>query len=90
MIGESNVPGSEIEGGVRFAITAGDLLHIPAKMPHAYLTSPGDHITYVLLRFLGLAIKTESRRAKQFQQFKFRAETTLAHKFGELACSACT
>jgi|TARA_B110000438_G_scaffold182335_1_gene174258 mannose-6-phosphate isomerase-like protein (cupin superfamily) len=54
MIGESNVPGSEIDGGVRFTITAGDVLHIPAKMPHAYLTSPGDHITYVLLRVPGL------------------------------------
>ena len=54
MIGESNVPGSEIDGGVQFTITAGDVLHIPAKMPHAYLPSQGDHITYVLLRVPGL------------------------------------
>jgi len=50
MIGESNVPGSTINGGSRFSLTAGDVLHIPAKMPHAYLANEGDHITYVLMR----------------------------------------
>lgn len=50
MIGESNVPGAVINGGSRFSVTAGDVLHIPAKMPHAYLTTDGEHITYVLLR----------------------------------------
>ena len=50
MIGQSNVPGSEINGGSRFPVAAGDVLHIPARTPHAYLTIQGDHITYVLLR----------------------------------------
>lgn len=57
MIGESNVPGSTINGGLQFPVVAGDVLHIPAKMPHAYLATQGDHITYVLMRvpaFVGL------------------------------------
>ena len=50
MIGESNVPGSQINEGFRFPVAAGDVLHIPAKMPHAYLAPQDGHITYVLLR----------------------------------------
>lgn len=50
MIGESNVPGSVINGGSQFSVAAGDVLHIPAKMPHAYLPTEGGHITYVLMR----------------------------------------
>jgi len=50
LIGESNVPGSEINGGARVSVTAGDVIHIPAKVPHAYLTEQSDHITYVLVR----------------------------------------
>lgn len=50
MVGESNVPGTVINGGSRYPVAAGDVLHIPARLPHAYLTSQGEHITYVLLR----------------------------------------
>lgn len=50
LIGESNVPGSSIEGGARYPVAAGDVLHIPAKTPHAYLVSDHSHISYVLLR----------------------------------------
>ena len=50
MIGGSNVPGTVINGGVRYPVSAGDVLHIPARLAHAYLTSEGDHITYVLIR----------------------------------------
>jgi len=50
LIGQSNVSGSRIEGGERHQVAAGDVIHIPAKMPHAYLLSEQDHITYVLLR----------------------------------------
>ena len=50
MSGESNVPGARINGGSAFSIGAGDVIHIPATMPHAYLTMGGNHITYVLLR----------------------------------------
>ena len=50
MIGQSNAPGSAIRGGLRYSIAAGDVLHIPARMPHAYLVPDRGHITYVLVR----------------------------------------
>jgi quercetin dioxygenase-like cupin family protein len=49
MIGESNRPGAAINGGELFPVNAGDVLHIPANIPHAYLV-PDGHITYVLVR----------------------------------------
>ncbi len=53
MVGESNAPGSSINGGERYSVAAGDVLHIPARTPHAYLVPDGGagHITYVLVRF---------------------------------------
>jgi quercetin dioxygenase-like cupin family protein len=50
MIGESNVPGTTINGGQHHPVAAGDVLHVPARVPHAYLANRDDHITYVLLR----------------------------------------
>lgn len=50
MVGGSNVPGTVINGGARAAVAAGDVLHIPARLPHAYLADQDSHITYVLLR----------------------------------------
>jgi mannose-6-phosphate isomerase-like protein (cupin superfamily) len=50
MIGRSNAPGSAINGGSRYPVAAGDVLHIPARTPHAYLVPDGGHITYVLVR----------------------------------------
>ena len=50
MMGRSNAPGSAINGGSRYPVAAGDVLHIPARTPHAYLVPDGGHITYVLVR----------------------------------------
>ena len=50
MMGRSNAPGSRINGGSRYPVAAGDVLHIPARTPHAYLVPEGGHITYVLVR----------------------------------------
>jgi mannose-6-phosphate isomerase-like protein (cupin superfamily) len=50
MSGGSNQPGSAISGGSRYPVAAGDVLHIPAKVPHAYLAAEGGHVTYVLVR----------------------------------------
>ena len=50
MIGRSNAAGSSINGGSRYPVAAGDVLHIPARTPHAYLVPDGGHITYVLVR----------------------------------------
>jgi hypothetical protein len=43
--------GTDIEGGARFPIAAGDVMHIPAKIPHRFLVPKGKHITYVLFKF---------------------------------------
>ena len=50
MIGQSNVPGARINDGAQISITAGDVLHIPARMPHAYLSAGNYHISYVFVR----------------------------------------
>lgn len=55
LIGRSNVPGARIDGGTRVPVAAGDVLHIPAQMPHAYLVGNNSHVTYVLLRVPAVA-----------------------------------
>lgn len=45
--------GSRIDGGERHPLGAGDVIHIPAKIPHAFLVPKGKHITYVLVKFPG-------------------------------------
>ena len=46
--GEST--GTGIEGGERHPVAAGDLVQIPAGIPHSFLVSAGKHFTYVLLK----------------------------------------
>lgn len=41
--------GTKLEGGERYPLDSGDILHIPAGIPHAFLVK-GSHITYVLLK----------------------------------------
>src|SRR5688572_2729721 len=43
--------GSRLDGGERHALGAGDVMHIPAGVPHAFLVPKGKHITYVLVKF---------------------------------------
>jgi hypothetical protein len=43
--------GTSLDGGDRHAIAAGDIVHIPAKIPHSFLVPKGKHITYVLVKF---------------------------------------
>jgi hypothetical protein len=43
--------GSRLDGGERHPLGAGDVIHIPATIPHAFLVAKGKHITYVLLKF---------------------------------------
>lgn len=45
--------GSRLEGGERHLLGAGDVIHIPATVPHAFLVPRGKHITYVLVKFPG-------------------------------------
>ena len=42
--------GTEIQDGRRYAVAAGDVLHLPADVPHRYLVPEGGHVTYVLIR----------------------------------------
>ena len=43
--------GSLLDGGSRQPLGPGDVIHIPATIPHAFLVPKGKHITYVLLKF---------------------------------------
>jgi hypothetical protein len=43
--------GSGIEGGERHPLAPGDVVHIPATVPHAFLVPEGQHLTYVLVKF---------------------------------------
>ena len=43
--------GSRLEGGSRHPLSAGDVIHIPATVPHAFLVAKGKHLTYVLVKF---------------------------------------
>ncbi len=42
--------GTDISGGDRHPLGPGDIVHIPAGIPHSFLVDPGSHITYVLLK----------------------------------------
>ena len=49
--GEGEFVGSRLEGGERHPLNVGDVVHIPASVPHAFLVPAGKQITYVLLKF---------------------------------------
>ena len=42
--------GTRLDGGDRHPLGAGDIVHIPAGIPHAFLVPAGKHFTYVLLK----------------------------------------
>ena len=42
--------GTRLDGGDRHALAAGDIVHVPAGIPHAFLVPAGRHLTYVLLK----------------------------------------
>jgi mannose-6-phosphate isomerase-like protein (cupin superfamily) len=50
-VGIGEYVGTAIEGGERHTLGPGDLVHIPAKIPHQFLITKGKHITYVLVKF---------------------------------------
>jgi len=43
--------GTALTGGEVHPLAAGDIVHIPAGIPHSFLVPAGKHITYVLLKF---------------------------------------
>jgi Mannose-6-phosphate isomerase len=42
--------GSTITGGKTVEVTAGDIVHIPAKTPHQMLIAPGDEVVYFVVK----------------------------------------
>ncbi len=42
--------GARLEGGERHPLGPGDIVHIPAGIPHSFLVPEGKHVTYVLLK----------------------------------------
>lgn len=49
--GAGEFVGSRLDGGSRHPLGAGDVIHIPATVPHAFLVPKGKHLTYVLVKF---------------------------------------
>ena len=49
--GAGEYVGTGIDAGERHALGAGDVVHIPAGIPHSFLVPKGKHITYVLVKF---------------------------------------
>jgi len=49
--GAGEFVGTRLDGGERRQIAAGDVVHIPAGIPHAFLVAPGKHVAYVLVKF---------------------------------------
>lgn len=43
--------GSDLTGGERYPLGPGDVMHIPATVPHRFLVPDGEHFTYVLVKF---------------------------------------
>jgi mannose-6-phosphate isomerase-like protein (cupin superfamily) len=43
--------GTGIEGGERYPLGPGSVVHIPAGLPHSFLVPAGQHLTYVLVKF---------------------------------------
>ena len=42
--------GSGIEGGKEFVLHAGDIVHIPANIPHWIKLAPGTTTTYLVFK----------------------------------------
>ena len=42
--------GSGIEGGKEIALHTGDIIHIPAGIPHQMLLAPGDTLSYFVVK----------------------------------------
>lgn len=44
------IRGASIKNGVRKSVSAGDVVRIPAKMPHQFFLEPGKQITYFVVK----------------------------------------
>ena len=48
--GAGEYVGTRLDGGDRRPLGPGDIVHIPAGIPHSFLVPQGTHVTYVLLK----------------------------------------
>ncbi|MGA7245571.1 MAG: AraC family ligand binding domain-containing protein [Terracidiphilus sp.] len=48
--GPGEIRGKSVDGGSRQEVRAGDVVHIPAGMPHQMLVSDGESITYFVVK----------------------------------------
>ncbi len=46
----NEVRGTSIDGGATHQVTAGDIMHIPAKTPHQLKLAPGTKLTYLVIK----------------------------------------
>ena len=44
------IRGSGITGGTEIKMVAGDVIHIPAKIPHQMKLAPGAKVTYFVVK----------------------------------------
>ncbi len=48
--GPNEIQGSAIKGGTKRTIGPGDVIEIPAGVPHQFLLEPGTQITYLVVK----------------------------------------
>jgi uncharacterized RmlC-like cupin family protein len=44
------IRGPSIQGGAKHSVAAGDIIHVPARIPHQMLLAPGQQVTYFVLK----------------------------------------
>ncbi len=49
-VGPGEVAAKSIKGGERRKLKAGDVVHIPAKLPHWVFLDPGETVTYLIIK----------------------------------------
>jgi mannose-6-phosphate isomerase-like protein (cupin superfamily) len=50
--GPNEIQGSGIKGGVKHEVGPGDVIEIPAGVPHQFFLAPGTQITYLVVKVL--------------------------------------
>jgi mannose-6-phosphate isomerase-like protein (cupin superfamily) len=50
--GPNEIQGSGIKGGVKHEVGPGDVIEIPAGVPHQFFVAPGKQITYLVVKIL--------------------------------------
>jgi mannose-6-phosphate isomerase-like protein (cupin superfamily) len=48
--GTDEIRGKSIDGGTKYAVSAGDTLYVPANMVHQFLVEPGKHFSATIVK----------------------------------------